>query len=245
MQSLRPRAELRDRVVSIELVETAGGPVRILPGTSAVLGFQARGRVRRDGELLSAAGVTGIQGAARAYDYVGPTITVLVRFTPQGAACLGVPASELSDRSIPLDAILPRTPTRQALDRLAEARGAQEQVTAIESFLVGLPYEPDPLIDRAIALLGQDADYARISGVARTLALSERQLERRFLKRVGITPKRFARLSRFERAVALARKTSSLAAAALDAGYYDQAHFNRDFRDFAGGAPSDVLRTVR
>src|SRR5665213_303471 len=68
--------------------------------------------------------------------------------------------------------------------------------------------------------------------------LSERQLERRFLLRVGMMPKRFARLARFERAVSLMDSASALAAVAQLAGYYDQSHFVREFRAFAGTAPA-------
>ncbi len=247
MKSFRPRLELRDRVASIELIETPGGEVDILPGTAVVLGFQAQGRVRRGGEWLAMAGVTGIQGRLRTYDYVGSTTSLLVRFTPQGAACLGVPMSELADRSVALDAVMPKVKAqaREAHEKLVDAGTERERVAAIEDFLVQLPYQSDPLVQRAIELFEQGEGETRVAAVARSLSLSERQLERRFLKRVGITPKRFARLRRFERAVALARAARPLTTAALDAGYYDQSHFNRDFRAYAGGAPATVLRRAR
>jgi methylphosphotriester-DNA--protein-cysteine methyltransferase len=59
---------------------------------------------------------------------------------------------------------------------------------------------------------------------------------------VGVTPKRYASLARFERALQLARGAASLTHAALDAGYYDQSHFIRDFTRFAGGPPGQFLR---
>ena len=86
---------------------------------------------------------------------------------------------------------------------------------------------------------------ASVAAVARALGLSERQLERRVLLRIGLPPKRLARLLRFERAVALANATASLTETALAAGYADQSHFIREFRRFSGATPSAILRRPR
>lgn len=150
-----------------------------------------RGRVRAEEGALSPAGVTGVQTVARRYAYDGPTGSVLVYLTAQGASCLGAPAQALSGRSV-------------ALDATGEPRS--------------------------------------IPAVARKLSISGRQLERRFLARVGVSPRAYASLRRFERAVAIAKTAPSLTRAALDAGYYDQAHFNREVRRFTGQAPGVALR---
>lgn len=236
---------LRNRVASIDVVENAenGASLLVLPSTSAVLGFQFRGRVRAGDALLAPAGVTGIQPAARTYAYLGDegTGSVLVRFTPEGAACLGVSAAELAGRSVPLDSLLPAARVAEVTERLGEAGGARARVAIVESFLAELPYAGDARVTRAIAMLTASPDEARVAATARALGMSERQLERRFLARVGVTPKRFATLRRFERAVALLGKAPSLGAAAVAAGYYDQSHFIRDFRRFTGGPPREVL----
>ncbi len=246
MTTFSPRAALRDRVSAIDVVDSAGGALTVLPRASAVLGFQVRCRVRAGDALLSTAGVTGIQSTARTYSYEAPTTSILVRFTPQGAACLGAPASSLAGRSVALDDLLPAAWVREAQGRLAEAREAEGRVAIIEELLLGLPVARDPLITRAIDLLGAGSgEEPAIAAVARALGLSERQLERRFLQRVGVTPKRFATLRRFERASALAVTAPSLTDAALAAGYYDQSHFIRDFRRFAGEAPGVLLRRAR
>jgi hypothetical protein len=91
VRSIVLHPSLQTRVASIDLVESNGGQAVVLPSTSAVLGFQYRGRVQRGAQLLSLAGVTGLQGAAQTYRYAEGTGSVLVRFTAQGAACLGVP----------------------------------------------------------------------------------------------------------------------------------------------------------
>ena len=232
-------------MVSIEVVEANGGATLVLPSTAVVLGFQFRGRVRAGDETLALAGVTGLQPSAKTYTYEANTGSLLVRFTPEGARCLGVPVSELTARSVALDAILPRARVAQVHEQLAEARDAAARVAVIERLLAALPYEPDPLVARAATLLANAHDEASVSAVARGLGLSERQLERRFLARVGVTPKRFATLSRFERAAARAATAPSLTTAALDAGYYDQSHFIRDFRRFVGTTPSEHFARSR
>jgi AraC-like DNA-binding protein len=246
MATYRPHPRLRDRVLGIDVVENDGGDSIVLPSASAVLGFQFRGRVRNDDSLLARAGITGIQSTARRYTYLGATGSVLVRFTPQGATCLGVPPGELAGRSVPLDALLPATRVAQAVEQLCEAQDAATRASIVDQLLLDLPFTADSLVSRAVARFDAPlADDVTIARVARELSMSERQLERRFLARVGVTPKRFATLRRFERAVALAATAPSLTSAAIDAGYYDQSHFIRDFQRFVGSAPGDFLRTRR
>jgi AraC-like DNA-binding protein len=241
MTTFRPHPALRDRVSAIDIVETDGGDATVLPSTSAVLGIQFRGRVRSGASLLSPAGITGIQPSAQTYSYAGGTGSILVRFTPQGAACLGVPASELASRSVPLDAILAGAGVSEMLERLGEASSAAVRVAVVERWLGELPYAEDPVVGRGLALLVTATDDPTIAAVARELGMSERQLERRFLAQVGVTPKRFATLHRFERAIALAATAPSLTTAAVEAGYYDQSHFIRDCQRFAGAAPGKFI----
>jgi AraC-like DNA-binding protein len=163
----------------------------------------------------------------------------------QGAACLGVPASELVDLSVSLDALLPGARGRELTERFTQARDVNEALHATQSWLLGLPYVPDRLVERALVLLEATTNDAQVSAVARALELSERQLERRLLARTGFTPKRYARLRRFERAVASLESASTLAQVAADAGYYDQSHFSREFTRFAGTTPGRFLRHLR
>lgn len=242
MTSFALHPALRDRVTAIDVV-TSRGALEVLPSTSAVLGFQLQGRIRAGAELLATAGVTGLQEAARCYEYVGDTASILVRFTAQGATSLGVPASELSRRSVDLGALLPPALVRQAHEQLHDGASVAAQVATVQALLLRLPYAEDRLVARALRQLEASAPEASsVAAIARALEMSERQLERRFLARVGVTPKAWATLRRFERAVALAATAPSLTSVALDAGYYDQSHFIRDFRRRAGRPPGALLR---
>lgn len=156
-----------------------------------------------------------------------------------------MPVVELTSHSVALDAISPRAPVAEALEQIVEANDGATRVAILERLLAALPYEADPLVARAAKLLTEATGEAGISAVARALGLSERQFERRFLARIGVTPKRFAALARFERAIARASASSSLTTAAIDAGYYDQSHFIRDFRRFAGLSPKQYFGRTR
>lgn len=248
MESYVPGPRVRDRVISIERVVSQGHSSKVLPRAGAVLGLQLSGRVLGPGGPLNAIGVTGIPEAARRYCYDGPTETLLVRFEPQGAACLGVPADLLTGRSVSLDELFDaagRARSATLMDAMQATSDPRRQVALLEEFLVALPFRRDMRLERALQLLGQTMDQdegARVALVARELGISHRQLERLFRERVGVSPKRYARLRRFERAVRLAREVPALGEVAFAAGCADQAHFIRDFRSFTGTTPGRIIK---
>ncbi|WP_410672402.1 helix-turn-helix domain-containing protein [Amycolatopsis sp. cmx-4-68] len=82
-----------------------------------------------------------------------------------------------------------------------------------------------------------DVAAARVEDPAGSLAVSERRLRRRFVQAVGYGPATYLRVSRFQRAVALAPRVAGLAALAAAAGYADQAHLSRDCRALTGLTP--------
>jgi AraC-like DNA-binding protein len=241
-----PHRALTTRVIAIDVLHHTSADAFVLPSTSAVLGFQFRGRVRQvGGERLSPAGVTGLLGGPRRFAYEGAAGSVLVRFTPQGAACLGLPVGELADRSVALaDFGPPGWRIADLGERLHEARDDAARATLVQDWLLALPYARDPLVTRALARLGAAEGDAAIAAIARELGLSERQLERRFLVRVGVTPRRYARLVRFERAAARLASAAedTLASIGQEAGYFDQSHFIREVRAFAGTTPAALRR---
>jgi AraC-like DNA-binding protein len=159
----------------------------------------------------------------------GPTRILGVRFRPGGAAqLLGMPMQELTDRVVPASDL--------GLASLAEYATWPD----LESALLALERgRADSLVDEAARLLALSPDVA---GAASLLGVSPRQLERRFKARVGMSPKYFARIRRFQRVFhALERAGGGWVDAAAACGYYDQAHLIRDFRTFAGEPPSHLL----
>ena len=85
-----------------------------------------------------------------------------------------------------------------------------------------------------------------IGSLVQETGWSQKHLISQFKEHIGLAPKMFARVMRFGRAVNRLRhqQHSSLTALALDCGYYDQSHFDRDFRAFAGVPPTELLSTI-
>jgi methylphosphotriester-DNA--protein-cysteine methyltransferase len=106
--------------------------------------------------------------------------------------------------------------------------------------------EPKADAIRAVRTLGASHGAARIEDLCRSLRVSRKHLRMLFLAHVGLPPKTYARMFRFRRVVDLvqARRTPpDWAQLAMSCGYYDQAHFNREFREFAGLTPNEFARS--
>jgi AraC-like DNA-binding protein len=87
--------------------------------------------------------------------------------------------------------------------------------------------------------------YAELCELFVAHDLSRRQIERKFLEQIGITPKRYAKLARFRNAARLKAQTAlSWTEVSYVAGYYDQTHLTKDFRELVGATPSDYLRSI-
>jgi AraC-like DNA-binding protein len=187
--------------------------------------------------------VAGPQSRHTSRPRAAPLLAVGARFHPGVApALLRVPARELLDQHVPLDAVRP------ALAAPLDARlgAARDPLAVLERELLrsldGLG-EPDPVVSAATALLA--AGPAGVADVADRLYVSERQLERRFAERVGYGPKTFQRIARFQRAVGeLRREGAALARAAASAGYADQAHLTRESRRLAGLSPRELVSWI-
>jgi AraC-like DNA-binding protein len=150
-----------------------------------------------------------------------------LRLRPGAApALLGVAADELLDLFVPLDALW---------------RDAGGDVEAAARRRVGRR-EPDGLVLAAVARLERDPG-TEIRALAAGLALSERQLRRRFHEAVGYGPKRLGRVLRLQRLLGEARqvRTASVAELAAAAGYADQPHMAREVRELAATTPARLL----
>jgi AraC-like DNA-binding protein len=171
-----------------------------------------------------------------------------VRFRPGGAALLGgAPARELRDRALDAHAAGVQLP-RDLLERIADAQSDRER-TAVLDGVFSHQFTRTHLDQRMLALqycIVAGGGEVRTRFLAEAAGLSTRQLQRRFLQATGVTPKLLSRLVRLQRALTVGQQRgSTLASVAAAAGYADQAHFTRDFREFAGVSPSEYFRGPR
>jgi AraC-like DNA-binding protein len=160
-------------------------------------------------------------------------------------AVLGVPASALSGCVLALDELWGGAAVQQLLDRLNGVRDAFEAV-AILGGAIAERLELAEARDARVPLALSAAERlmsAKVSSVAVDLGVSERHLRRVFREAVGMSPKEFARLARFRRALRAAREDERLswATIAAETGYYDQAHLIEEFRTIAGVTPRALL----
>lgn len=167
-----------------------------------------------------------------------------VRFRPGGVgAFLPCPAAEIADRVIELDELW--GPVAGTLrESLLEASSVPQRFEIVERFLRtrhGERFAPVGAVTAALEQLRSTPGPLRVSDVAADLGVSQRHLIQLFDRSVGLKPKAAHRVFRFIRSLErLDRSTEpDLAELALDCGFYDQAHFNREFRAFAGATPTE------
>jgi AraC-like DNA-binding protein len=177
-----------------------------------------------------------------------------VRFRSGGAyPFFGVPLDELTNEIVPLDALWGTQveSLRAALDR---ATSVQAQELAVQTALVArlqakTSFEPSgaPVVRRAIRTMQASASPLRIEQLARALDVSSRHLRRSFAEVVGVCPKTYARVLRFQRALRAAQHgpPPAWSAIAEATGYFDQAHMIAEFRALADASPSELVRARR
>jgi len=189
---------------------------------------------------------TLIAGQMQHYALIKPTGAVKlfgVRFHPGGAhRFLPLPLSELTNSIINLEDVWPRFANELA-GKIEAARSIRERIVATETALVAQldpQREDNKLIDAVVRMILRREGLVSIDRLHKSLGTSDRQLERKFKAAVGVSPKFLCRILRFQkvfRAVELYQKLGWSFIAA-ECGYYDQAHFIRDFKEFSGQNPS-------
>ena len=167
-----------------------------------------------------------------------------VKFRPGGfSGYLGRPVHELTDRSVALDADFGAD--GRALEREAAALAEPDAKIAVaEAFLRERRPAPDPEVDLVQAVVADMLDVepgSAVHEIARRHAVSTRTLQRLFRRHVGVGPKWVLRRYRLQEAAEqlAAGERSDWTRLALDLGYFDHAHFIRDFRAVVGRSPAE------
>ena len=154
---------------------------------------------------------------------------------------LGVPAGELANRLIALEDVLGGF-AAELTERLAEARDAGQRHSVAQRLLaerLSEDHATAPEVAYALARLRATRGAARVEHLAAEIGWSRRHLATRFREAVGLPPKALGRLIRVEHAARRVHAGDPLADIAYAAGYADQSHFNRDFRELVGCTPGE------
>lgn len=176
----------------------------------------------------------------------GEVGVVSIRFKAAGAArFFDVPYEEIVDRVVDFADFEPAF-SAAIHERIARAESHDERLAAMIALLeerLTQESKEDIFVRQACQyIVGSEGEYS-VQELVRLIGFSERQLERKFKRQVGITPKVLSRLMRLQKFLAMAREanTLTLADAAAACGYYDQSHFIRDFTKFSGMSPMKYL----
>jgi AraC-like DNA-binding protein len=229
-------APLRRFVKDVRAISFSGRrDVEYLPDGTTSLVVRWRGRGEVD------AGVRGPCTRAHYKIADGLPLAVRVVFSPGGAyPFFGVPVCTLGDRLVSLEELWGEDATRLLARIDDEPRDAVRAVeAALTDRLRRHPYDPAGAMPARAAVGRIAGGQWSIGEVARDLGVSGRHLRRSFLAAVGMGPKTFARIVRFQRARAAA---GDWAAVARAAGYFDQAHLATEFRRFLGAPPTAASR---
>jgi AraC-like DNA-binding protein len=212
------------------------------------------------GRVVSEAVVGGARDSFYIRDVSKPLCSVGAVLRPGAAQALfGVAAHELAGRHTPLEDLWGR-PVASMRDRLAELRSLDERLDAFEAVLAsrlprarGLHPAVAQALERLMDVPTVAAGHAQeergsslaVREVVRQSGYSHRTFISLFHRAVGLTPKVYCRILRFQRALRrVSAGTASWLDVALAAGYSDQAHFNREFRTFVGVTPTEYRQVA-
>jgi AraC-like DNA-binding protein len=203
----------------------------------------APGRMARYGSFIA-----GMYSTYAISENTGASHCLQFNLTPIGARRIfGIPMHALSERIVDFSDVMGRGGARLET-QIAEAADWETRFDLLDRFLLQRISRSEPVsgaVSHAWNRLRDGGGTIPVSALADELGWSRKHLARKFSEDVGLAPKTIARLFRFRRVVD--RSADDLASCwsdvALDAGYFDQAHLIRDFRQFAGMTPVEFRRS--
>ncbi len=198
----------------------------------------------RQFESLSGSVVVGVHSEFMVIDTACQAAVLGIQFKPGGAfPFLNMPASELRDLHVPLDALW-KAEGADLRNRVLDAATPDAKFRVMERFLLSQA-KPGFGIHPAVNFAMKEMPMTTISHVTDQIGLSPKRFIDIFQEQVGLTPKLYCRIRRFQDVLRHIRsgKQPAWADVALSGGYYDQAHFVHDFRAFSGVTPTVYAAT--
>jgi len=204
--------------------------------------FGANGRE----DLQSAGIVCGQMTGFKDVGTTGVTDMIGIVFQPFGLRpFLCQPMAEFTDRTVDIHDVW--CSFYKIQERIGEICGLHQRIAVIEMELIRF-YNINDVgqlrsVSYSVSQMSRQTAPLCLGKFNREIGVSDRQQERLFREYVGLSPKQYYSVIRFMRAVELLKGQQSLTRIATRSGYYDQAHFIRDFRSFSGLTPGVYRRT--
>jgi AraC-like DNA-binding protein len=177
----------------------------------------------------------------------GHVESLVVMFQPAGFhALFGIPTEPLAETGTEGHSVLGGS-ISLLHERLGNVRTFGERVRLLDRYLLRRLQEGEPVdpLYKAIHRLTASDGSLRVEEVARHMGVNRRYLERKALTYAGVSPKALTRIARFSRALQIKTNTvQNWTQIAHAAGYHDHMHMIRDFRVFAGDAPTSALQEI-
>ena len=167
-----------------------------------------------------------------------------IRFKPYGLKpFIQINTHEINDDNVPVNEIWGAA-GRELENRIIDADSNKERIQIAEHFLLQkLRPSTAMAINRCVTIINGSNGSVNIDHLSAQVNLGRRHLERQFIACVGLSPKQYARITRFQYVLSLAeqKRYDALTELAYDGGFYDQAHFIKDFRTFTGLSPKQYF----
>ncbi len=168
-----------------------------------------------------------------------------VRFQPHGLRSFtNISTHEINDDNIQVTDIWGAA-GGELKNRMLEAANNEQRIQIIEQFLLNQIQTTiaNGLVKRCVSLINQTKGAINIEELSIKLNIGRRHLERQFIDAVGLNPKQYTRITRFQHVLSLVeqKRYHTLTHLAHDTGFYDQAHFIKDFREFTGLSPKQYF----
>lgn len=173
--------------------------------------------------------------------------TFAIRFYPYGFAnFVTIPIKNLANKETPIELLFGEKTANKLEQKIIQANNSRERIEIIENFLLEKLNEKTTInnivkttIDALLATNGS----ASISTILKEDLSKRRQLERNFIKQIGVSPKQLGKVIRLQTALKmlLNKKAENLTDIAYESEYFDQAHFIKDFKEFTGINPKEFL----
>ena len=178
---------------------------------------------------------------------IGYVNTFAVSFYPYGFAnFISEPIKKLVNKETPIDLVFGEVSAKELERNIIKATDTKERIEFIEKFLFDKLNDKttiDNIVKTTIDTLLSTKGSAQINKILKQDLSKRRQLERKFLEQIGISPKQLGKVIRLQSAlkILLNEESENLTNIAYKSEYYDQSHFIKDFKEFTGISPKEFL----